>query len=227
MLNDFISLLFPNICCACGDNLHKHEKAICTSCEYTLPKTNFHLQRNNPVAQLFYGRVNIHSASALYNFSKEGKIQNLIHQLKYKGQKNIGYEIGKLYGYELMKCSDFNSINTIIPVPLHKKKLKKRGYNQCHLFAKGLAETMNAETDFDILERSEWNESQTKKSRYERWKNVETVFVLKDFKKLEGKHLLLVDDVVTTGATLDACSQVLQQINNVKISIATIAYANL
>lgn len=227
MLNDFISLIFPQTCAACGESLYKHEDFICTHCEYSLPKTNFHLQKDNPVAKLFYGRTEIYSASAYYTFSKDGKVQHLIHQLKYKGQKNIGYTIGKLYGHELNNSAYFNSVNVIIPVPLYSDKQKKRGYNQSHYFAKGLAESFKSDTDFDSLVRVMANESQTKKSRYERWRNVETVFELRDVKKLEGKHLLLVDDVVTTGATLEACSQVLQQIKNVKISIATIAYANL
>ncbi len=227
MLNDFISLIFPNVCEACGDNLQKHENVICTVCAYSLPKTNFHLDNNNPVIRLFIGRTDIYSASAFYSFNKEGRVQQLIHQLKYKGKKEIGYFIGTQYGAELKKSPDFNTVNTIIPVPLHPEKLKKRGYNQSDYFAKGLAEIMNAEINTNILVREKANESQTKKSRYERWKNVEFVFKLKTATELEDKHILLVDDVITTGATLEACANVLKQIKGVKISIATIAYANL
>ena len=227
VLNDFISLIFPCVCEACGDGLQKHEEVICTICDYNLPKTDFHLDKNNPVAQLFNGRTNINSASAFYLFNKDGKVQQLIHELKYKGKKHIAHFIGTRYGIELKNSPDFNTISTIIAVPLHSEKLKRRGYNQSEYFAKGLAESMNAKTDFTSLIRITANTSQTKKSRYERWKNVEFVFQLKETTALEGKHVLLVDDVVTTGATLEACAQVLHQIKNVRISIVTIAYANL
>jgi ComF family protein len=227
MLNDFISLIFPNVCEACEDSLQKHENIICTVCAYSLPKTNFHLDNNNPVVRLFTGRTSVYSASAFYSFNKEGRVQRLIHQLKYEGKKEIGFFIGKQYGVELKSNPDFNTVNTIIPVPLHPEKLKKRGYNQSEYFAKGLAAIMNTEINTTVLVREKANESQTKKSRYERWKNVEFVFQLKTTTALEGKHILLVDDVITTGATLEACANVLQQIKGVKISIATIAYANL
>jgi ComF family protein len=226
MIDDFISLIFPRICVSCGKSLYKSENSICTYCAYHLPKTNFHTDNENPVAKIFWGRINIHSASAYYNFGKGGKVQHLIHQLKYRGQKDIGVTLGKLYGYDLRKCSNFRSVETIIPVPLHPRKEKKRGYNQSEYFAKGLSETMNVPTDFGTLYRSYASETQTKKSRFSRWKNVETIFQLKDFASLKGKHILLVDDVITTGATLEACAQTLMNIPEVKISVATIAYAN-
>jgi ComF family protein len=227
MINDFISLVFPNVCGACGNNLYVHENVICTFCNYDLPKTNFHLQKNNALTQLFMGRTTIYTASACYMFNKEGKVQQLIHQLKYKGNKDIGAFIGKQYGMELKNSSNFNTITNIIPVPLHPKKLKQRGYNQSEYFAQGLAQSMNAEINVNALIRAKANESQTRKSRYERWENVESVFQLKETKDLAGKHVLLVDDVITTGATLEACAQTLLQINNIKISIAAIAHASL
>jgi ComF family protein len=227
MINDFISLIFPNVCEACGNSLLKQEDVICTFCTYNLPKTNFHSSKINPISLLFIGRTDLHAASAFYSFTKEGKVQQLLHQLKYNGKTHIGYFIGKQYGMELKACEDFNSINTIIPVPLHPKKLKKRGYNQSEYFAKGLAESLNVGTNFEALVRVVATESQTKKSRYERWENVELVFQLQETAVLEGKHILLVDDVITTGATLEACAQALHQIKDVKISVAAIAYANL
>ena len=226
MLNDFISLIFPQVCASCGNSLYKNEQTICIYCIYHLPKTNFHLDNDNPIAKIFWGRINIHSASAYYGFNKGGKVQHLIHQLKYKGQKEVGFAIGKLYGFELKKSTDFNTIDTIIPVPLHPKKIKKRGYNQSESFAEGLSSSMAVATDFKTLFRAHESETQTKKSRFNRWQNVESIFQLKENKTLEGKHVLLVDDVITTGATLEACAQTLQQISGIKISIATIAYAS-
>lgn len=225
LLTDFLSLIFPTICAACGKSLHKNEDSICTYCMYYLPKTNFHLDSHNPVAKIFWGRAPIHSATAFYNFTKGGKVQHLIHQLKYKGQKHIGLTIGKLCGHELNYCDDFNTVNTVIPVPLHPKKLRKRGYNQSDSFAEGLAASMNAKVEFNVLSRIIPSASQTRKTRYNRWENVESVFKLNQPDALAGKHILLVDDVVTTGATLEACAHTLLQAPEIKISIATIAYA--
>ena len=225
MINDFISLVFPHVCVSCGKSLYKNEQSICTYCTYHLPKTNFHLNTDHPIAKIFWGRVSIHSAAAFYGFNKGGKVQHLIHQLKYKGHKNIGFTVGKLYGYELKQCVYFNTVNIIIPVPLHPKKQKKRGYNQSDTFAQGLAESMNAKANLNAIYRTAENESQTKKSRFKRWQNVESIFQIRDAKGLEGQHILLVDDVITTGATLEACAQTLLQIPNIKISIVTIAYA--
>lgn len=225
MINDFIALIFPQACASCGKSLFKNENSICSYCVYHLPKTNFHLDKENPVSKMFWGRVPIHSAGALYGFNKGGRVQRLVHQLKYKGHKKIGFTVGKLYGNELKNCPDFSSVNVVIPVPLHIRKLNKRGYNQSDSFAQGLAESMNADVDLKVLYREFESESQTKKSRFKRWQNVSSIFQLREVKNLEGKHILLVDDVITTGATLEACAQTLMQIQNIKISIVTIAYA--
>ena len=226
MLNDFISLIFPQVCVSCGKSLFKNEQNICTHCVYHLPKTDFHLDNENPIAKIFWGRTNIYSAGAFYGFNKGGKVQHLIHQLKYKGRKEIGFTVGKLYGFDLKQSENFNTIDVVIPVPLHPKKEKKRGYNQSESFAQGLATVMEAETNFTTLFRKYDSETQTRKSRFSRWENVETIFQLKNGESLTGKHILLVDDVITTGATLEACAQTLQQIPDIKISIATIAYAS-
>ncbi len=223
MLNDFLSLIFPKVCASCGKSLFKTEESICVYCLYHLPKTDFHLYGDNPVVKLFWGRTNIHSASSLYSFSKGSKVQHLIHQLKYRGKKEIGTSLGKYYGKELKMSPMFSSANIVLPVPLHPKKLKKRGYNQSETFAQGLAESMNAENPNDVLIRTYASETQTKKSRFARWKNVEEIFTITSPEKLEGKHVLLVDDVVTTGATLEACANKILEIPDTKVSIATIA----
>ena len=193
---------------------------------FHLPKTNFHLDNDNPVAKIFWGRVSIHSAAAFYAFNKGGKVQHLVHQLKYKGRQEVGVSVGKLYGYELMQSDYFKTVNTIIPVPLHPKKQKKRGYNQSDCFAQGLSKSMKVEVDYKTLYRAFESETQTKKSRFNRWKNVETIFQLRDLNTLQGKHVLLVDDVITTGATFEACAQTLLQVPDIKVSIAAMAYAS-
>lgn len=225
MLNDFISLIFPNVCASCGKSLFQKEHSICTWCAYHLPRTDFHKHNDNPIAKIFWGRVNIYAAAAFYNFGKGGKVQHLVHQLKYKGQKEIGVSLGKLYGFDLKKSEEFATVDTIIPVPLHPKRKRQRGYNQSEFFAQGLSESMKVVTDFKTLFRALESQTQTKRSRFSRWKNVESVFQLKNAKRLEGKHILLVDDVITTGATLEACAHTLLKIPGVRVSVATIAYA--
>ncbi len=223
---DFVSLFFPLICAACGKNLFKNENGICTSCLYYLPKTNYHLINDNPVEKIFWGRIHIAFASSFYNFNKGGKVQQLIHSLKYKGNEQVGIQIGKIYGWELRQQTGLNTVDLIIPVPLHKKKLRKRGYNQSVCFAEGLSSSMQLEMDSTILFRSLETETQTKKSRFLRWKNVENMFLIKDAHKIRDKHILLVDDVITTGATLEACARALLKAPGVRISIATIACAS-
>lgn len=226
MLNDFISLIYPKNCASCGNSLFKHEECLCTFCRYHLPKTNFHLQNGNPVEKLFWGRADIVSAVAYYAFGKGGKVQHLIHQLKYNGKKEIGLTVGKLYGQELKQSGKYELIDTIIPVPLHEKKKKKRGYNQSEYFAEGLSKSLHVSTDTTTLIRANESETQTKKSRFSRWQNVESIFHVAEPEKLTNKHILLVDDVVTTGSTLEACALTLLKISDVKVSIATIAFAN-
>jgi len=225
LIEDFISLLFPRICAACGNSLWKQEETVCLSCEFHLPRTNFHLSLENPVSRLFWGRVNLESATAYLYFNKGNKVQRLIHQLKYKGRKDIGVYFGRQFGQHLVHSPFFETVELIVPVPLHIKKLMKRGYNQSEQFAIGLGESMRVPVDPAALCRRKETETQTKKSRFRRWQNVADVFEVKDPGTLEKKHVLLVDDVITTGATLESCIRTLSAIQGIRISVATIAVA--
>jgi len=201
------------------------EKVLCSYCQVQLPKTRFHLKRNNPVEVLFWGRCEINAGAALYRYLKKGKVQTLMQNFKYKGFQEIGIFIGKKYGADLMRSEQFADVDFIIPIPLHPKKKRKRGFNQSEVFGRGLEMGMNAVLEDDNLYRKVHTETQTRKSRWERYKNVESIFGIRDKEKLKFKHLLLVDDVITTGSTMEACILKLQEIEGVKVSIAAIATA--
>jgi len=222
---DFLNLFFPLTCAACGNYLFKNEKVICTSCLFQLPKTNFHFQKENPISDIFLGRVKIENATAYFTFNKGSRYQKLIHKLKYNRQAEIGIELGKHLGNTLMNSSDYRCIDAVIPVPLHPKKKKARTYNQSEMIAKGIAEAMKSELIVDVLIRNVHSESQTKKNKIERWLNVKNVFAVKTKDVLNNKHVLLVDDVVTTGATLESCAQKLLEVDGIKVSIACLAQA--
>jgi ComF family protein len=224
-LADFISLLFPQLCAACRASLVGGEHLLCTDCLYNVPLTNFHLQPDNIVAQQFWGKMPVEAAYALYYFTKGGKVQNIMHQLKYNGMQQIGILLGSIAGAQLVQNEIFNNADIIIPVPLHKKRMRERGYNQSVCFANGLAQKMNAVVELDNLVRTVATETQIRKSRFARFENMREVFEVKHPERLANKHILLVDDTVTTGATLEACGAQLLKIDGVKLSVATIAYA--
>lgn len=226
MLNDFLSLIYPRNCVACGNSLFKHEDQVCNYCYINLPKTNFHRQQRNPVDTLFYGRTPLAFASSFYLFQKKGSIQKILHSIKYKSNKDLAILMGKWYAEDLKTDTVISKSDYIIPVPLHSKKLRMRGFNQSEEFAKGLAEGLNTSLNTTVLIRKDFTETQTKKSKYERWENVEDVFELILPETFINKHVVLVDDVITTGATIEACCQLLQQIQGIKISVLSIAYAD-
>jgi ComF family protein len=223
--NDIISLLYPDLCQACSTPLFRNEKIICISCLYKLPKTNFHLSENNELSRVFWGRVQIESIASFLFFNKKGRVQNLMHAFKYKSNKEIGRYLGNLFALDLEKNNWLDSIDVIIPIPLHPKKEKLRGYNQSEEFAQGLAKINSIPVNSNIIHRKVESETQTKKSRFKRWENVNTIFQLSDNINIQGKHILLVDDVITTGATIEACAQELLKMEDVKISIASLAFA--
>lgn len=224
---DFISLIYPRICVCCGNSLWKHEKIVCNACGFRLPRTNYHLELENPVSRVFHGRVPIESAAAFLLFNKGNKVQGLVHQLKYKGRKDVGVWLGEEYGQVLRHSPFFTGIDLIIPVPLHKKKLMQRGYNQSDQFALGLSKRMQIPMENKILVRNKSTSTQTRKGRYDRWKNVEDIFSLVRPEKIQSRHILLVDDVITTGATLESCIATLRSVPGVRVSVATIATAKL
>lgn len=224
-LGDFISLFYPRVCFACNNALLKHEEYLCTECLYNLPKTNFHLYKDNPVANQFIGKINFNAAASFYYFSKGGKVQHLIHQFKYKGYRNLGLFIGEIYGTQLIKSELFSDIDIIIPIPLHPRKQLQRGYNQAEWFAKGLSLSIKADVDTVTLKRIHASESQTHKTRFNRWENVQEIFTLSNGNHLAGKHILLVDDVITTGSTLEAAGHILMKIPDIRISVCSIACA--
>lgn len=225
LLTDFFGLLYPKVCAACNDLLKKHENCLCLSCRFSFPKSHFTSLTDNAIHQLFWGRFPLQQAFSMYKFQKSGVLQTLMHQLKYGGQQEVGLYFGKELGKALFEQKGFVLPDLIVPVPLHWKKEKTRGYNQCQLICEGLSNKLNIPIVSNILYRKVHSESQTKKKRFQRWENVEEIFGLNESSVLIGKHILLIDDIVTTGSTLEACVQTLLQIEGTSISIATIAYA--
>ena len=224
-LEDLIALFYPNTCIICRENLLKKEECTCTLCLYKIPKTDCFKHKDNLVSKLFWGRVHLENAVALYVFHKEGSVQKLIHELKYEGGKRTGVFLGKQLGYALKENGSFSDVDYIIPIPLHPKKEKLRGYNQSKYIAKGVREVLEIKINTRSLIRTENTDSQTRKKRFSRWENMMNSFALKRANELKNTHILLIDDVVTTGATLEACAQKLLEIEGVKVSIATIAVA--
>jgi ComF family protein len=226
MFQDFLALIYPRNCVACGNSLFKHEDQVCNYCYANLPKTNFHKQQKNPIEDLFYGRIDLVFATSYYLFHKKGNVQKLLHAIKYKGNKQLATLLGTWFGNYLDGEEKLKSADYILPVPLHFKRLKQRGYNQSQEFALGLSKKLNIETNTTLLIRKEFTSTQTKKNKYERWENVEDVFEITNIDELKNKHVILVDDVITTGATIEACCNVLNKIEGIKISVLSIAYAN-
>lgn len=222
ILQDFAHLLFPDNCLGCQEVLSTQEQLICTNCLLELPITNYHLDPKNPLAQRFWGKVRLENAFAYCKFTKSGTVQSMLHALKYKGAFDLGVMLGNWYGTQL-KESDITQFDYITPVPLHPKKLLQRGYNQSDAFAKGLSESMNIAWLPDLLLRNKHTATQTKKSRFERWLNVSDIFVVNAKYNIQNLRILVVDDVITTGSTIEACVQALHQSQVKSVSVAAIA----
>lgn len=227
IITDFVRLFFPDLCMVCHNDLAEEESVICTSCLYHIPRTKYWFDEENPVAKIFWGRVLIQNACSFFFFSKGSRYRKLLHHLKYNGKKEVGFLLGKEFGIELKKGNLYKDIDLIVPVPLHPKRLKQRGYNQAEEIAKGLQESMGIPISNQNLIRSGYTETQTRKTRTERVKNVSKAFQLNNPKDFKGKHLLVVDDIITTGATLEECAAVILEAEDAKVSIVTLAYTSL
>jgi len=221
----FLHLLFPHVCAGCGSDILSEESTLCMRCVDAMPETNFDIHPNNPIEKKFWGRLKLVGATAQYYFTKESLMQHLMHHFKYKNNKDLGLQLGRMMGESLKKSNRFN-VDALIPLPLFPAKEKKRGFNQATILCQGMAEYMNVPVLNDVIIRPQFTETQTKKGRIERWLNMEGKFILKNPSAISDKHIILVDDVVTTGATLEACGTELLKADNVRLSLATLYYAS-
>lgn len=223
----FLQLLFPELCVACGHDLPATESCFCLRCRLTLTPSDMYRQRENEFTNRFWGRLPLQTGAAFYYFTRKSPVQRALHQLKYHNKPDIGIKIGREFGKQLRQSPVFNSVEMVIPVPLHPRKERLRGYNQSMMLARGIAEALEVPASDKALVRNRFTESQTRKKRIERFQNVEQVFTVERPELIEGRHLLLVDDVLTTGATLEICGQTLLQAPGTTLSMATIAIATL
>ena len=225
VLSSFSHIFYPNLCVACGENLVRGEQFVCLRCLNEIPKTNYHLVKGNPVEKRFWGKAPIENGAAYFFFEKGSKFQHLLHELKYKGNKEIGELMGKYAAADFYHSAEYQTLDVIVPVPLHPKKEAKRGYNQSEWICKGISEVTNIPLSISNLVRVQENTTQTKKTVFERFENVKGIFEVQNPTEFSGKHVLLVDDVLTTGSTIEACMHALQKNSDVKISVFTLAVA--
>lgn len=218
--------MFPHVCEGCGTDIIQPDHFLCIRCHANLPKTEFHLYPNNPIEKIFWGRVPITYATAQYYFTKNSMMQTLMHGLKYKGNKELGIYLGRLMGHAFENSNRFRYIDALIPLPLFPSKEKKRGYNQATILCEGIAEVLEKPILKDVIIRTTHTDSQTKMNRVQRWANMEGRFELVNPQAIKGKHVLLVDDVITTGATLEACGACIMEAENTQLSIATLCFSS-
>ncbi len=226
MLKNLLNLLFPKLCNGCNSLLLHHEIIICSSCRHGLPLTQHHKLEYNYTTKKFYGIISVEFCASMLYFHKEGMVQNIIHNLKYRNQQKIGTVLGNWYAEDLKEISKKHGFSEIIPVPLHKKRLQERGYNQVTTFCEALAKNLQISFNDSLLHRNLYSKTQTKKNKEQRNKNAKSLFDVTFTEADYGKHFLLIDDVITSGATLEACAKALLKIPDAKISIVTIAYTD-
>lgn len=221
--DDFLSLFFPSVCLSCGESLVRGEEMLCTRCLVEIYRTGFHLKPGNAVEQLFWGRCRIERGAAFSVYNRGSRIRKLIHLMKYRGRKEIGFALGKLYGSYLKDSSFTDGVDMLVPVPLHPQRLKKRGYNQSEFIARGISEATGIPVYLKVLSRVHATNTQTDRGRFERWENVEGLFAVSAEESVTGHHVLIVDDVITTGSTLEACASALLACSGVKVSVVALA----
>jgi len=227
IFNDVIDLVYPRTCAGCGNERPVRDGIFCVACLVDLPETNYHLIPDNPLEQHFWGRIPLQSGSAMLFFIPGGRTQKLLHNIKYCGHSHLAVEAGRFYGRKLVHTPRFGHLDCIVPVPLHWRKQLQRGFNQSEAFGRGLAETMQLPLIRNVLIRSRATQSQTSKSRLDRVTNLAGAFEIKRAGQVQGKHVLLIDDVLTTGATLESCALKLLEIGGCVISITTLACGRL
>ncbi|MDH3246236.1 MAG: ComF family protein [Saprospiraceae bacterium] len=225
LLDDFLQLVFPRLCASCQKYAVSAKAILCPYCEIEIAITKYHLQIENDCTMRLDGRTSLHSGTSMYRFYPQGRVQQMIHRIKYQRQWDIARRLGLRYGSLLHSSPIYHQVDFVVPVPLHLHKLRKRGYNQSSAFAQGLAKAMGVDWSDQLLRRVRNTATQTHKTRLERLENVAGAFELKKSKLLEGRNVLLVDDVLTTGATLEACIEEVQKANPRSVSFATIALA--
>lgn len=225
ILNDFISLFFPNTCLACHDSLPRGLNFLCPACQLSLPKTDNHLVEIPEFERKLRGLIDFEHVLVYMHFQKQGVVQRIMHELKYNHKPELGELLGRWYGAELKDAGYAVAFDCVMPVPLHKSRLRSRGYNQSDHFAMGLAAALGVSCETGALIRTRANETQTRKSRQERWQNVEGLFEATDMAAIENKHILLVDDVLTTGSTLIACGEAIVKARPRSLSFGLIASA--
>lgn len=224
-IDDLKELLFPRYCKVCGRRLTKAEQHLCIGCQLDLPRTHYELQPENILMQHFMEWPEVVRATAYFYYHKEGKYSSLIHHLKYHDHPEVGTFLGRMAAKELFPSGFFEGVGLIVPVPLSKKKKRKRGYNQCDYIARGISEATGIPIHTDCVERIVDTDTQTRKGNEERWKNTEGIFRTTQPEALKGKHILLVDDVATTGATLHACISSLLAVPSVRVSVFALSTA--
>jgi ComF family protein len=224
-LKDFSQLLYPKNCEGCGTDVLNETDVLCLKCLHQLPETGFCDIPDNPVEKTFYGRLNCSNATSAYYYSKDSLLQHLMIQLKYRNNKEVGFYLGRQLGYLLQNAERFNNIDVLIPLPLNPKKEIQRGYNQSMVICEGIASVWQKPVLEKVVKRIQFTDSQTQQDRIHRWQNMQNVFAVVENNAIEGKHILLVDDVITTGATLEACGSAILKAIDTKLSLASIAVA--
>lgn len=226
MFQSLIHLFFPPVCAGCKTVLITYENVICTNCRHEMPLTQHHLNPENEAFKKFYGRIPVEHVSALLYFHKKGIVQELIHSLKYRGQEEIGFVLGEWYAEELKNHHLLQTVDAIIPVPLHPKKFRERGYNQVTEFGNALSKSLDIPVNTTILFRQVYSKTQSQKNRLGRTEGIDSVFDVSFSESDYNQHFLLIDDVITTGATLEVCAKALLKIPGAKISIVCMAMAD-